>query len=262
MITTRLPTIWPTCMQRSRRRPRRDAVGFSMGGGEVARYMSRHGGKGVIGAGLISSVVPYMLKTDDNPHGVPQATFDDMTAGMTKDRPAFMRDFLQELLRRRLYHQPGQRGDAQLGLAAVRCRPRARRRSPARSPSRRPISAPISPAFRVPTLVVHGTSDQTVPIDAAGRAAAKGIADAQLVEYDGAPHGLFATESDRLTKDLLTFWGGNTAYSRHPRENGVLSHAVTLATASEVGRAARCGDAGRMCGDDGRRMCGVTEDAT
>ena len=59
----------------------------------------------------------------------------------------------------------------------------------------------------MPTLIVHGTSDKTVPIDAAGRAAAKGIADSQLVEYDGAPHGLFATESDRLTKDLLTFLG-------------------------------------------------------
>jgi non-heme chloroperoxidase len=62
-------------------------------------------------------------------------------------------------------------------------------------------------AFRVPTLVVHGTSDKTVPIDATGRAAAKGIADSQLVEYDGAPHGLTITESDRFTNDLLTFLG-------------------------------------------------------
>ena len=68
-------------------------VGFSMGGGEVARYMSRHDGKQVKQAGLISSVVPYMLKTDDNPDGVPQETFDEMTAGMKADRAAFFADF-------------------------------------------------------------------------------------------------------------------------------------------------------------------------
>ena len=63
------------------------------------------------------------------------------------------------------------------------------------------------PAFRVPTLIIHGTSDATVPIDAAGRAAAKGIAGSTLIEYDGAPHGLFATEKNRLTRDLLAFIG-------------------------------------------------------
>jgi non-heme chloroperoxidase len=64
---------------------------------------------------------------------------------------------------------------------------------------------PDLPAFRVPTLVIHGTGDKTVPIDVSGRAAAAGITSSQLVEYDDAPHGLFATESDRLTEDLLTF---------------------------------------------------------
>ena len=60
-------------------------------------------------------------------------------------------------------------------------------------------------AFKVPTLIIHGTDDKTVPIDAAGRAAAKGISQATLIEYEGAPHGLFATEKDRLTRDLLQF---------------------------------------------------------
>ena len=62
-------------------------------------------------------------------------------------------------------------------------------------------------AFTVPTLIIHGTDDKTVPIDAAGRAAAKGIAQSTLIEYDGAPHGLFATEKSRLTSDLLNFLG-------------------------------------------------------
>ena len=67
-------------------------VGFSMGGGEVARYMSRHDGKGVIAAGLISSVVPFMLKTDDNPDGTPQSTFDQIADGIRTDRAKFFHD--------------------------------------------------------------------------------------------------------------------------------------------------------------------------
>ncbi|MBC7618929.1 MAG: alpha/beta hydrolase, partial [Candidatus Saccharibacteria bacterium] len=63
------------------------------------------------------------------------------------------------------------------------------------------------PHFKVPTLIIHGTDDKTVPIDAAGRAAARGIAQSTLIEYDGAPHGLFATHKDRLTADLLDFIG-------------------------------------------------------
>ena len=67
-----------------------------MGGGEVARYMSRHQGKGVVRAALVASVVPYMLQTDDNPDGVPQAAFDQMTQDMLADRPAFMKSFLND----------------------------------------------------------------------------------------------------------------------------------------------------------------------
>ncbi|HEX7655624.1 MAG TPA: alpha/beta hydrolase [Sphingomonas sp.] len=181
-------------------------IGFSMGGGEVARYMSRHNGEGVIGAGLIASVVPYMLKTDDNPHGVPQATFDEMAKGMQKDRPAFMRDFFKSFFGVGYITSPV--SDATLDWAWRLAMQAGHRPTLACAQSFATTDfRPDLPAFRVPTLVVHGTSDQTVPIDAAGRAAAKGIADAQLVEYDGAPHGLFATEGERLTNDLLTFLG-------------------------------------------------------
>jgi len=71
-------------------------IGFSMGGGEVARYMTRHAGRGVKQCVLISSVVPYMLKTDDNPHGVDQSVFDQMTAAMLTDRPKFFADFFKD----------------------------------------------------------------------------------------------------------------------------------------------------------------------
>jgi non-heme chloroperoxidase len=181
-------------------------IGFSMGGGEVARYMSRHDGRGVIGAGLISSVVPYMLKTDDNPGGVPQSTFDEMTKGMKRDRPAFMRDFLKSFFGVGYISSPV--SDATLDWAWRLSMQASRKATLACAEAFATTDfRPDLPAFRVPTLVVHGTGDQTVPIDASGRAAARGIADAQLVEYDDAPHGLFATEGDRLTNDLLTFLG-------------------------------------------------------
>ena len=182
-------------------------VGFSMGGGEVARYMSRHDGNGVVAAGLVSSVVPYMLKTDDNPDGVPQSTFDDMANGMKKDREDFFRNtFFPQFYGVGYITSP-------VSDAVVHGATRT-----AMMAGLKPTLAcadafattdfrPDLPAFRVPTLIIHGTGDQTVPIDTAGRAAAKGIQGSQLVEYDGAPHGLNVTESDRLTKDLLTFLG-------------------------------------------------------
>jgi pimeloyl-ACP methyl ester carboxylesterase len=181
-------------------------IGFSMGGGEVARYMSRHGGQGVIGAGLIGSIVPYMLQTEDNHDGVPQSVFDEMMAGMEKDRAAFFRDFFKSFFGVGYITSPV--SDATLDWAwrlamQAGLKPTLGCAEAFASTDFRGDLA----AFRVPTLIVHGTSDQIVPIDTSGRAAAKGIADAQLVEYEGAPHGLFATEGERLTRDLLTFLG-------------------------------------------------------
>jgi pimeloyl-ACP methyl ester carboxylesterase len=85
-------------------------VGFSMGGGEVARYMSRHGGRGVVKAGLISSVVPFLLKTDSNPDGVPEATIESIKDGIKEDRANYLATFL----RRGLDQQPCEPGSARL----------------------------------------------------------------------------------------------------------------------------------------------------
>ncbi|MBC3942480.1 alpha/beta fold hydrolase [Sphingomonas albertensis] len=181
-------------------------VGFSMGGGEIARYMSRYDGKGVVAAGLIASVVPYMLKTDDNPHGVDGETLATIGAGIEDDRPAFFKTFLQQFFGVGFITSPvsDEVVDWAWGLAmqaglhpTLEC---------AKAFGHTDFRADLA-AFRVPTLIVHGTSDKTVPIDATGRAAAKGIAGSQLVEYDGAPHGLTVTESNRFTNDLLTFLG-------------------------------------------------------
>lgn len=182
-------------------------VGFSMGGGEVARYMSRHDGKGVIAAGLIASIVPYMLKTEDNPHGVPQDALDQIGAGIRKDRTAFFRDtFFKQFFGVGYITSPV--SDALLDWATATAMMAGLKSTLACAESfgHTDFRGDLA-AFRVPTLIVHGTSDQTVPIDPSGRAAAVGIAASQLVEYDGAPHGLFATEGERLTRDLLTFLG-------------------------------------------------------
>jgi non-heme chloroperoxidase len=192
----------------------RDAtiVGFSMGGGEVARYMSRHGGKNVAQAVLVSSVVPYMLRTADNPEGVPQATFDQMTEGMKQDRAHFFAGFFKDFYGVGLVSQPvsdevlewSRNVSMQAGLKATLDCAEAFATTDFR---------PDLAAFSVPTLIIHGTADQTVPIDATGREAARGIPQAKLIEYDGAPHGLFATHKERLTKDLLAFLGQSAGHA-------------------------------------------------
>ncbi len=181
-------------------------VGFSMGGGEVARYMSRHAGRHVSKAVLVSSIVPYMLKTTDNLDGTEQAVFDDMAEAMQEDRAKFFTGFAKDFYGVGLISHPVSaetlewtRSVAmQASLkATLECA-----KSFATTDFRRDLAA-----FKVPTLVIHGTDDRTVPIDASGRAAAAGIAHATLIEYDGAAHGLFATHKDRLTSDLLHFIG-------------------------------------------------------
>jgi len=184
----------------------RDAVlvGFSMGGGEVVRYLARHASKSVVQAVLVSSVVPYMLKTDDNPHGTQAAVFDQMAQAIMEDRARFFAGFFKDFFGVGMLAHPVSdqllewaRGMAmQAGLKAILECAKAFSTTDFRSDLR---------AIDVPTLIIHGTADKTVPIDAAGRAAAKAIAQSTLVEYEDAPHGLFATDKKRLTHDLLEF---------------------------------------------------------
>lgn len=186
-------------------------VGFSMGGGEVARYMSRHGGKGVTSAALVSSVVPYMLQGDDNPDGVPDKQFDAMIEGIKADRAKFFGSFFKQFYGVGLIASPVSEEVLNWSWATAMMA--------GLKPTIDCIEAfghtdfrPDLAAFNVPTLVLHGTSDTIVP-PAIGKNAARGIASAQYVEYDGEPHGLFATAGDRLTKDLLTFLGGSSVHS-------------------------------------------------
>lgn len=173
-------------------------IGFSMGGGEVARYMSRHNGKNVIKAGLVASVVPFLLKTPDHPDGVPESVFAQMAAGMKKDRAsffgAFFKDFFGPVSNEVLEWARKMALEASF-KATLACA-----NSFATTDFR-----PDLEAFKVPTLIIHGTADKTVPIEITARAAGAAISNSKLIEYDGAAHGLFVTEKDRLTNDILAF---------------------------------------------------------
>ncbi len=176
-------------------------VGFSMGGGEIARYMSRHDGAGITQAVLVSSVVPYMLKTDDNPDGVPQATFDEMADGMKHDFRAFFTGFFKDFYGEKVSDE--ERHWAWMTTMKASQYATIQSADAFATTDFRPDLASLT----VPTLVIHGTADKTVPIDATGRQVAKKVPSAQIIEYDGEPHAVFATQTARLGDDLLAFLG-------------------------------------------------------
>ncbi len=184
----------------------RDAVivGFSMGGGEVARYMSRHKGEWLAKAALISSVVPFRLKTDDNPLGTEQEAFDKTARALNEDRAEFFTEFfhtffgvgtLGHLISVELLENMRNVAMQASLKATLEC---------LKSFSSTDFRGDLA-HFKVPTLIIHGAEDKTVPIEASAYEAAKGITQATLIQYEDAPHGLFATHKQRLTNDLLNF---------------------------------------------------------
>jgi non-heme chloroperoxidase len=184
-------------------------VGFSMGGGEVARFLTKQGKNRVSKAVLASSVVPYLVQTDDNPDGVPQAQLDEMTEQMKTDRAAFMQSFFKTFFGVGFVTSPV--SDAVL-MNAWRQAMMASLRSTLAA-AKAFATTDFRPDLRsfdgVPTLVIHGTGDKTVPIDATGRVVARAIPNARLIEYDGSPHGIFETDKDRFCEDLIAFLGGD-----------------------------------------------------
>ena len=186
----------------------RDAVlvGFSMGGGEVARYMSRYGGKGVTQAVLVSSVVPFMLATPDNVDGTEPEVFQQMADALLDDRARFYASFFKQFYGVKILSTVSSElmeWTRSIAMQASLPATLACVKSFSSTDFRRDL-----PSFKVPTLVIHGDDDQIVPIYAAGRSAAKGIANATLIEYEDAPHAIPVTHRDRLTQDLLAFIRG------------------------------------------------------
>lgn len=179
-------------------------AGFSMGGGEVARYFGTYGGARVSKAVLVSSVTPFMLKTEDNADGVEQSVFDDMTMQMKKDRADFLQTFAKSFYGVSLISHPvseahltGDFGRAYMAShqATLECAAAF-----SSTDFRRDVAA-----INVPTLIIHGDADKTVPIDSSGEQTAKLMPNAQYIVYSGAPHGLFVTEKDRFNQDLANF---------------------------------------------------------
>ena len=178
-------------------------VGFSMGGGEVARYVSRHGARGVGRLAFIASVAPGLLKSEANPDGATADLFEGMRDGLRKDRPAFLRGFFKDF-----YGQGLMSGVSDAALdwtqgMAMMASPRATLEC-VTAFGMTDFSADVA-GITLPTLIVHGTADKVVPIDATARRLARMLPAARLIEYDGAPHGLGATHADRLLDDLKAF---------------------------------------------------------
>jgi non-heme chloroperoxidase len=180
-------------------------VGHSTGGGEVARYIGRHGSKRVGMAVLISSVPPLMVKTDKNPLGAPISVFDGLRAQLAANRPQFYRDItlpfygynrpgakISEGIREHWWLQ-GMLGGMKAHYDCIKAF------------SETDFTEDLK-KFDVPTLVMHGDDDQIVPIDAAGRMSAKIVKGAQLIVYPGFPHGMPTTNADRINADLLAFF--------------------------------------------------------
>ena len=180
-------------------------VGFSTGGGEVARYIGRYGTSRVKKAALVSAVPPLMLKTDKNPGGLPIEVFDGIRKGELENRSQLYLDIASGPFFG--FNRPG----AKVSQGAIQSF-WAQGMQGGHKSTYDSIAAFSATDFTedlkrfdVPTLVVHGDDDQIVPIDASGRASAKLIKNAKLIVYAGAPHGLADTHKDRLNNDLLNF---------------------------------------------------------
>lgn len=181
-------------------------VGFSMGGGEIARYFGKYGPKGVSKAVIIGGVPPFLLKTDDNPEGVDASVFEEIKKAVTADRYAFFTEFFKNfynsdpLLGNRVskdvMHASWNLAVSASATASLAC-----------------VSTWIED-FRkdvaridVPTLVIHGDDDRIVPLAASGQRTAKLIKGARLAVVKGGPHAITWTHAEEVNAELLTFLG-------------------------------------------------------
>ncbi|GAA0291733.1 alpha/beta fold hydrolase [Kineococcus aurantiacus] len=183
-------------------------VGFSTGGGEISRYIGRHGTSRIAQAVLVSAVPPLMVQREDNPDGVPVEVFDGLRAGSLADRSQLYEDLaagpffganrpgvtVSQGIQDAFWRQGLQAGhkNAYDSIAAF-----------SETDFRDDLAA-----FDVPTLVVHGDDDQVVPFPVGGRASAALVEDAELIVYEGAPHGITDTHKQQLGDDLLRFLKG------------------------------------------------------
>jgi non-heme chloroperoxidase len=184
-------------------------VGHSTGGGEVARYIGRHGTKRVSKAVLIAAVPPIMLKTAANPEGLPMEVFDAIRAGLTADRSQFYRDLsIQFYGANRPGAEVSQGILDQFWLWSMQSGLKNAYDS-VKAFSETDFTEDLK-KFDVPTLLLHGEDDQIVPVKDSSRKSARLIRDVKDVYYPGAPHGLTATHQDLVNAELLAFLRGTS----------------------------------------------------
>jgi non-heme chloroperoxidase len=185
-------------------------VGHSTGGGEVARYLGRHGSKRISKAVLISSVPPLMLKTEKNPGGLPMSAFDELRAALSANRPQFYKDITLPFYG---YNRPGAKISEGIRehwwlqgmLGGVKAHYDC-----IKAFSETDFTEDLK-KIDIPVLVMHGDDDQIVPIGASGLMSAKILKKATLKVYPGFPHGMPATNADQINADLLTFFKGTAS---------------------------------------------------
>lgn len=183
-------------------------VGFSMGTGEIARYLSRYGADRIARVAFLGSLEPYLLVTDDNPDGAaPQDFFDGIRADVLKDRYAFAASFFDG------FYNLGDTLGSRISQEAVDASIATARLAGNTAIAAAPLTWPTDfradiPAVTVPALILHGTADNVLPIDATARRFKELLPDATYVEIEGAPHGLLWTHGDEVNEALLAFLRG------------------------------------------------------
>jgi pimeloyl-ACP methyl ester carboxylesterase len=179
-------------------------VGFSMGSGEVTRYLGKYGSKRVRKAVLIGTLGPYLVKAADNPGGVDASVFEGIKAAIRADRPAFLLDFLRnfynydvtggKLVSERVLEDNWNVAAGASAIGTLTC-----------------VDAWVEdfrkdiPHNDVPTLILHGDADRILPPDATSRPQAKMIKGVKFVELSGGPHGVLWTHADRVNTELVSF---------------------------------------------------------
>ena len=179
-------------------------VGFSMGGGEVAKYFMHYSNAHISKVILISCVVPYLLKTDDNPDGVPKELFEEIFKNIRNDRPGFFENFAK------MFYGVSDEKNPVSGAFLANNLMRTMEASPIAT-----LACAHSFAFtdfredvlkiNVPVLIIHGDDDKIVPIKPTGEQSAALIKNSNFIIYPGAPHGLWYTEKEKLNKDIIAF---------------------------------------------------------